>query len=144
MRALTLRDRLRRGEVYLIRFSLPDNPSVVINKYALNLQEGMIVDSSPTFVCVNLTLERLDRMYPWDVYVSPDECGVPSGAKVIGSQIHTIDKGNIIRHAYTLSEATMAAVDQAIMLGTGLAKYEDLPKAVDEPTSEPGEAAGTS
>ncbi len=117
---------LVRGQVYVVRFNPPDDPARTIKKYCVNLQEGNIVDSSPTFVAVNITTRNLERVYDWDVFLSPEESATPNGAKVICSQIYTHIKAQIEAAPYSLSQARMEELDKKLLLEVGIIKTEDL------------------
>jgi mRNA-degrading endonuclease toxin of MazEF toxin-antitoxin module len=119
----------KRGAVYLVEFVPPDEPSKPIQKFALCLQEGKIVDFANSFVAVILTTIKENKEvkdYPWQVILSPEESQTEHGAIIICNQIHTIPKENIRGHKYTLSDATMEEVNEKLMLGIGVAKIEDL------------------
>ncbi|HZK56579.1 MAG TPA: type II toxin-antitoxin system PemK/MazF family toxin [Desulfosporosinus sp.] len=117
---------LKRGDVYRFRFPKTDNPSSSIIKYSVVLQEGRIVDNSPTVVCVNITTKKLSTLYPSDVLIDPNECQNTEGAKVICNQIHTISKERILDYQYSLSSSTMLDINDALMLGIGIVKIEDM------------------
>lgn len=118
--------KLKRGDVYIAKFNPPDDPKQVIDKYVVVLQEGMIVENSATVVCVNLTTRHLDDVYPWDVLIDPGESRSVAGAKVICSQLHSIPKDNLMNYKYSLRPETMNAVNQGLLLGTGIFKYESI------------------
>ena len=124
---------LKRGDVYTAHFNPPDKPQKTISKYVVILQEGMIVEHSSTVVCVNMTTKHLDDVYPWDVFVDPQESCTTDGAKIICSQLHSIPKDNLRSYKYSLKPETMQEVDRGILLGTGIFKYEDI-TAEDKPT----------
>lgn len=119
----------KRGDVYRIRFPLPDQPGKAIEKFAVNLQEGAIVDRAPSFVCVLTTTLKgptLTRLYPTDVLLTPRESQTKYGAKVICNQIHTVHKSRILDHKYALSAETMHKIDGRLLMGIGLIKWEDV------------------
>jgi len=118
----------KRGDVYLVRFPLPDQPSTTIEKFAVNLQEGRIIDNAPTMVCVLITTLKEPgpgRLYPTDVLLTPEESRTRFG-KVLCNQIHTVHKSMVIAHKYTLSLETMRKIDERLLLGIGLVKWEDI------------------
>jgi mRNA-degrading endonuclease toxin of MazEF toxin-antitoxin module len=119
----------RRGDVYLIKFPVPDQPGKTITKYAVNLQEGKIIAKAPTMVCVMITTFKSSdkgRLYPTDVVLTPEESRTKYGAKVICNQIHTVAKSMIIDFKYRLSPETMCEIDERLLLGVGIVKIEDL------------------
>lgn len=115
-----------RGNVFRVKFHPPDQPSKTIEKYVVNLQEGKIVENSPTFVGVILTTQRLQLIFPTDVLVTEQECGRVGGVKIMCNQIHTIPKKDIISYEYKLSDVTMEAVGEKSLLGVGIVKIEEL------------------
>ena len=77
-------------------------------------------------VVVNLSTQRLDKIYATDVLLSPEESHTEKGAKVICNQIHTISKKFIIEYKYSLTKETMDVIDERLALGIGFVKLEDL------------------
>ena len=115
---------LVRGQVYRVEFHPPDNPSETREKYCVNLQEGSIVDNSPTFVGVNITTKRLESSYDTDVFLSPEESNTPNGAKVMCNQIHTYFKTQIKAAPYSLSQIRIEELNEKLLLGVGIIKSE--------------------
>jgi len=118
----------KRGDVYLVEFPLPDILGKAITKYIVNLQEGSIINFSPTMVGIIITTFKTPsppRLYPTDVLLTPHESRTQYGAKAICNQIHTIDKKQILNLKYHLSMATMREIDKRLLLGIGLIKIED-------------------
>lgn len=112
--------------MYVVEFHPPDEPTRAIEKFCVNLQEGRIVDKSPTFVAVNITTDRLDEIYPDNVVLTPEESHTATGAKVLCNQIHTLFKTQIKRAAYRLSETKMQEINDKLLIGVGIVKLEDL------------------
>ncbi len=115
---------LVREQVYSVEFHPPDNPSETREKYCVNLQEGSIVDNSPTFVGVNITTKRLESSYDTDVFLSPEESNTPNGAKVMCNQIHTYFKTQIKAAPYSLSQIRIEELNEKLLLGVGIIKSE--------------------
>lgn len=84
------------------------------------------MEKSADFVAALITTKKLKNIYPWEVYLSPQECQSSEGAKVQCNKIYTIPKDWIEKNVYTLSDATMQEINQKLLLGVGLAKYEDM------------------
>ncbi len=114
----------KRGSVFVIQFTPPNDPTKPIEKLVVCLQEGKIVESSDDFVAVLTTTRKLDSIYPWDVFVSPEESHSVEGIKVQCNKIHTLSKSCIKEHAYDLSDSTMKEIDRKLLLGIGIAKFE--------------------
>ncbi len=118
----------KRGEVYLVNYPLPDVLGQTIQKFMVNLQEGSIIDYSPTMVGVVITTLKDStppKLYPTEVLLTPQESKTQYGAKILCNQIHTISKQRIIDLKYTLSLETMQKIDKKLLLGIGIIKIED-------------------
>ena len=129
IRWVTINQWRYHTDVYVIRFPLPDQPNKAIEKFAVNLQEGVIVDRDPSFVCVLITTLKgptPTRLYPADVLLTLKESQTQYGGKVVCSQIHTVHKSHILAHKYTLSSETMHKIDGRLLMGIGLIKWEEV------------------
>lgn len=118
----------KRGDVYLIQFPLPDVLGQTIEKFMVNLQEGSIIDYSPTMVGIIITTLKdpnPPKLYPTDVLLTAQESKTQFGAKVLCNQIHTISKQRIVDFKYKLSLETMQKIDKKLLLGIGIIKIED-------------------
>lgn len=117
----------RRGAVYLVRFTPPGEPSRVLEKYFVCLQEGRLFERAPDFVGVRITTLReheTRKAYPTHVFLTPEESHTQFGAKVICEWIHTIPKADVIDYAYSLTEATMREIEERLLIALCMEKYE--------------------
>lgn len=117
-----------RGNVYVVEFVGSEGKP--IEKLAVCLQEGKVVNNSPGFVGVLTTTEWLERQYPWEVHVSAEESHSERGIRVLCGQVHTFPKSTIKKYTYRLSTPTMREVDKALL--RSLCILAELPPA--EPT----------
>jgi len=115
---------IQRGDVYLAHISFPVDlgTSKTHVRYVVILQseEHPIFRKSPTIVVVPLTTQKPHVEYPTDIYVPPQECEYSTGVRITSNQLYTIDKTHLIKYKYTLSQSTIAKLDYAIALATGL------------------------
>jgi mRNA-degrading endonuclease toxin of MazEF toxin-antitoxin module len=118
----------KRGNVYLVNYPLPDVLGQTIPKFMVNLQEGSIIEYSPTMVGVIITTLKDSmppKLYPTEVLLTAQESKTQYGAKVLCNQIHTISKQRIVDFKYKLSLETMQRIDKKLLLGIGIIKIED-------------------
>lgn len=121
-----------RGTVYLVKFASFENAQQIINKYAICLQQGDIVQKRSRFVGI-LTTSCKDsnppRMLPWSVFLSPEESKSKFGVIANCGEIHTfLFKDVIDGPMYHLSEEKMKEIDHKLQFGTGWLNLEDLRK----------------
>lgn len=118
-----------RGGVYKVRFTPPGEPSRVLEKYFVCLQEGRLFQRATEFVGVRITTLREQerrKAYPTHVFLTPEESHTQFGAKVICEWIHTIPKANVIDYAYSLTEATMQEIEERLLIALCMEKYEEV------------------
>lgn len=118
----------KRGNVYLVNYPLPDALGQTIPKFMVNLQEGSIIEYSPTMVGVIITTLKEStppKLYPTEVLLTAQESKTQYGAKVLCNQIHTISKQRIIDFKYKLSLETMQRINKKLLLGIGMIQIED-------------------
>jgi mRNA-degrading endonuclease toxin of MazEF toxin-antitoxin module len=119
----------RRGSVYLVDFPPPDN-SEPIRKFVLCVQGSVLLrDKRERFLGALLTTKNLETRYPWDVLLSPEESQSTTGVRVVLSELHTIMKEWVIKHAYDLRPETMQSVDKALLVALGLLVVPPAPSA---------------
>jgi len=124
-----------RGWVYLVKFPSDESPGQLINKYALCLQEGRLLQNRTSFVGVLLPTCKTNeppRVPPWKVYVSPAESRTEFGVLVDCGQMYTFPMGDVIDTAYTATSDTMEKVNQGLLFGVGILKVEDLKRKQDK------------
>jgi len=124
-----------RGGVYLVRFTPPGEPSRILEKYFVCLQEGKLFERAPDFVGVRMTTFKEGqkrKLFPTDVFLTPEESHTEFGAKVICAWLHTIPKDNVIDYAYSLTEATMREIEERLIIALCMEKYEGIEAEQEE------------
>lgn len=131
-----------RGSVYIVQFTPPGDPTVILHKYFVCLQEGRLFERADDFVAVRITSLRQDdtrKTYPTHVFLTPEESETEFGAKVICEWIHTIPKASVTDYAYTLTESTMREIEERLLIALGLERFEIVESEQDEGAeAEPG------
>ena len=120
-----------RGAVCRVKFPSDEHPETHIDKYALCLQEGRILQNRRSFVGVLLTTckdNNQPRVPAWKVFVSPTESHTDYGVFVDCGLIFTFPMADVLDYQYTLQPDTMRKVDEALAYGVGFLKVEDLKK----------------
>lgn len=86
---------------------------------ALILQNGTGNKHSTTTV-VAATTTAVGKVYPFQVYLTPGECGLPKPSKVLLEQILTVSKERLVEKVGQLSPEKMYEVEKAIHRSLGL------------------------
>jgi len=120
---------LRRGDVWEAWIPRPDKPQEApMRKHCVILQDerDRLFRNSPTVVVAVITTNHVERLFPTDVYLPPEECQNGGGAKIILNQFHTIPKSSLIRYRYSLFRGTIPEVDRKILVGIGIIRSEEM------------------
>lgn len=121
-----------RGSVYLIKFIGFADPSKEINKFAICLQQGSIVEKRRRFVGIITTSCKdinAPKELPWNVYITPTESHSDFGVIANCAELFTILTSDVISGPkYSLSQETMQKIDEALQFGVGWLNLEELKK----------------
>jgi len=107
---------IKRGEIYLAALDpvlgkeiSKTKPVVIISNNKNNLFSG-------TVTILPVSSQNLDKIYPFEVFISKESGGLPKNSKVKGDQIRTIDKIRIIRFIGELKKNQMEDIEKAIKI----------------------------
>jgi hypothetical protein len=120
-----------RGAVYLVKFVGFEKQEEIL-KFSVCLQQGDIVEKRRRFVGI-LTTSCKDnsqpKLFPWTVYISPDESKSHFGVIANCGEIHTFLTSEVVDGPkYYICEETMKKIDDALQFGVGWSNVEDLKK----------------
>ena len=107
---------IKRGEIHLAAL----DPT--LGKEISNTRPVVIVSNdknnafSGTVTVLPISSQNLDKVYPFEVFLSKGTGNLPKNSKVKADQIRTIDRARIIKPIGTLASATMEQVEKAIRL----------------------------
>lgn len=119
-------NKLKRGDMFLIDFGNSDKAT---NKQ-LGVRPAIIVSNdlnnkySPTIVAIPISSNMSKCKLPTHVRLSCTKDGTIKPSFAMAEQIQTVDKTDIIKKLSVVSDATMEAVDAAMMIQLGLVKCE--------------------
>ena len=112
-------DAIRRGEIYWVNWNPARGTEQSGIRPALVLQNDIGNRYSPTTIVSAFTTAQ-ERPYPFTVFVTSQESGLPKDSTVNLSVIMTIDKTRLAEKCGELTEAKMAEVDKALMTSLGM------------------------
>jgi mRNA interferase MazF len=112
-------DHPRRGEVWLVNFDPAMGSEIQKTRPALVIQND-IGNRVSEVTIVGAITTTVKRNYPFQVHLPAGEGGVTADSFVTLNQIRSVDRRRLARRLGTVSEATMKAVDQAIVISLGI------------------------
>lgn len=111
---------LARGDVVRVRLdpvrgseTAGERPAVVISPDFINLH-------SPVVLVAALTSRKVEKVYPFEVLLKPPEGELKLLSKALLMQLRSVDKSRIIGRMGKITPASLARVNEALKIATGL------------------------
>ena len=112
---------VRRGDIVVVEPDPTEGSEQRRTRPCLVVQNDVGNENAPTTIVVPFTTSRGDRLYPFEVLVSANECSLREDSVALCSQIRTVS----IEHRITdkigsVPDARMDEVDTALEYSLGL------------------------
>ena len=112
---------IRRGEIYVAvldpvvgREISKTRPVVVASNDKNNQFSG-------TVTVLPVTSKNLERIYPFEVFLSKGSGSLPKNSKVKADQIRTLDKARLVKKIGKLDQKEIEEIEKAMKIHLGLA-----------------------
>ena len=92
-----------------------ERPTLVISPDLIN-------ERSPVVLVAALTSRKTDRVYPFETLIEPPEGGLTLRSKVMLMHLRLVDKQRVTHFYGVVSAETMARVEDALKVATGLTR----------------------
>lgn len=109
-----------RGDIVRVRLSPVEGSEQAGERPALVLSPDIINEHSPVILVAAFTSKKVDRVYPFEVLVSPPEGGLTRPSKVLLMQLRSVDKQRLTGFYGRITDETMRKVEEALKIATGL------------------------
>jgi mRNA interferase MazF len=87
---------------------------------ALVLSPDIINQYSPVILVAAITSKKVDRVYPFEVLITPPEGGLIQPSKILLMHIRSVDKRRLTGFYGQITDETMFKVEDALKIATGL------------------------
>jgi mRNA interferase MazF len=87
---------------------------------ALVISPDVINKYSPVILIAAITPKKVDRVYPFEVLVTPPEGGLTQPSKILLMHIRSVDKRRLTGFYGSITDETMSEVEDALKIATGL------------------------
>jgi mRNA interferase MazF len=87
---------------------------------ALVISPELINRHSPVVLVAAVTSRKVDRIYPFEALIEPPEGGLRVRSKVLLMQLRAVDKRRLTGALGRIEKQTMAIVEKALKIATGL------------------------
>ncbi|OYR89501.1 growth inhibitor PemK [Halorubrum sp. E3] len=112
---------VRRGDIVIVDLDPTEGSEQRGTRPCLVVQNDVGNENAPTTIVVPFTTSKGDRLYPFEVLVSADECPLREDSVALCSQIRTISIDHrISNNIGSVPDARMDEVDDALEYSLGL------------------------
>jgi mRNA interferase MazF len=111
---------IKRGEIYLATLDPVVGKEISKTRPVVIVSNDTNNEVSGTVTILPITSTNLERIYPFEVFLSKGSGNLPKNSKVKADQIRTLDKARIITPIGTLQKNEIDAIDDAMKLHLGL------------------------
>ncbi len=112
--------KIKRGDIVLVRLDPTEGSEQRGERPSVVLSPDIINENSPVVIVAAITSKKIDKIYPFEVFLEPSECSLKEKSKALLLHIRSIDKKRILKKYGTLSVATMEKINEALSIAIGL------------------------
>jgi mRNA interferase MazF len=107
---------IRRGEVYLAGLDPVIGSEIAKTRPVVVVSNDLNNEFSRTVTVLPITSGGVEKVYPFEVFLSKGSANLPKNSKAKANQIRTLDRSRLVRFIGELPKGIMAEIDKAIML----------------------------
>jgi mRNA interferase MazF len=90
---------------------------------ALVISPDLINEKSPIILIAAITSQKTGRIFPFEVLLESPEGGLKLRSKVMLMHLRSVDKKRLLGLYGSVGDETLAKVDEAIKIATGLTPF---------------------
>jgi mRNA interferase MazF len=107
-----LKNYPKRGEIYLVTLDPTVGAEISKTRPALVISNDINNQFSDTITVIPIT-SYVEKIYPFEVLLSPGESGLSKNSKAKCNPIRTIDKKRLIKSLGKINQEIIGAVEEA-------------------------------
>ncbi|MCL4376779.1 MAG: type II toxin-antitoxin system PemK/MazF family toxin [Actinobacteria bacterium] len=113
----------KRGEIWLVSLEPVTGHEIGKTRPALIISNDKNNEYSSTVTLIPITTS-IDRIYPFEVFISKVESGLQSESKLKCNQVRTVDKLRLVRLIGQLSAERLTKAEEALLIHMGISKLD--------------------
>jgi mRNA interferase MazF len=117
-----MKKALSRGDVVRLRLDPVEGSEQGGERPAIVISPDFINERSPVITVASITSRKTDRVFPFEALIEPPEGGLSVRSKVMLMQLRSVDKSRVVGRYGAVSEKTMADVEEALKIATGITR----------------------
>ena len=107
---------IRRGEIYLAALDPVVGKEISKTRPVVVISNDKNNEFSATVTILPLTSKNLQKIYPFEVFLSEGMADLPRDSRVKADQIRTLDKSRLISLIGKLEEEQVTQIEKAIKI----------------------------
>jgi mRNA interferase MazF len=111
---------VKRGEVWVVNLDPTIGHEIKKSRPAVIIQNDIGNKYSPITIIAPLTSQNLEKVYPIEVLLTPENSELEHESKVLLNQIRAVDKVRLVKKIGKVNEEVMVQVDTALKISLGL------------------------
>ena len=107
---------IKRGEVHLASLDPVVGKEIAKTRPVVVVSNDKNNEFSGTVTILPITSKKVEKVYPFEVFLSKGTGNLPKNSKVKADQIRTLDKSRLVTLLGKLSKREMDKIEQAIKI----------------------------
>ena len=106
----------RRGDICLVALDPVMGSEISKTRPALIVSNDINNRFSGTLTVLPITLKKLQKIYPFEIFLPKGMGNLPKDSKVKADQIRTLDKRRFVKYIGSVNVEIMREVEKALMI----------------------------
>jgi mRNA interferase MazF len=111
---------IKRGEIHLVALDPIIGREISKTRPVVVVSNDKNNEFSGTVTILPITSRNLQKIYPFEVFLTKGTGNLPKDSKVKADQIRTLDKSRIVRFIGTLEKTEMDKIEKAMKIHLAL------------------------
>jgi mRNA interferase MazF len=111
----------KRGEIWQVSLDSIAGHEIGKTRPALVISNDKNNEYSSTVTLIPITAS-IEKIYPFEVFISAEDSGLPLDSKIKCNQIRTVDKLRLLKLVGEISTEIIKKVEEALLIHIGISK----------------------
>ena len=112
----------KRGEIWLVSLEPVAGSEIGKTRPALIISNDRNNEYSSTVTLIPIT-SSIDKVYPFEVFISKTDSGLQLDSKIKCNQIRTVDKLRLVKFTGKITSEILFKVEEALLVHVGILRF---------------------
>ncbi len=112
----------KRGEIWLVSLDPVAGHEIGKTRPALIISNNRNNEYASTVTLIPITTS-IDKIYPFEVFISKDDSELQTDSKIKCNQIRTADKLRLVKFVSDISTEKLVKVEKALLIHIGISEF---------------------